>query len=110
MGRVLGLECYDGRLQAFQEKQGRRDGGVALYVMEGLECAALAEDMVESFWVRIKGKANKADVFVEVYYRSPSQEDDTDELFYKELREISRSVALVLMGDFNFQMLNGTMI
>ncbi|KAK4807054.1 hypothetical protein QYF61_018395 [Mycteria americana] len=33
---------------------------------------------------------------------SPSQNDDTDELFYKELREISRSVALVLTGDFNF--------
>lgn len=93
-------------------RRSRRDGELALYVKEELDWAALAagDDVVESFWVRIKAKANKADVFVEVYYRSPSQDDDTDELFYKELREISRSVALVFMVDFNFQMLNGTML
>ncbi|KAK4810529.1 hypothetical protein QYF61_004492 [Mycteria americana] len=45
---------------------------------------------------------NKADVIVGVYYRSPSQDDSTDELFYRQLGEISGSVALVLMGDFNF--------
>lgn len=33
--------------------------------------------------------------------RPPSQNDDTNELFFKELRETSRSTALVLMGDFN---------
>jgi len=30
----------------------------------------------------------------------------TDELFYRQLGEISRSVALVLMGDFNFPRIN----
>ncbi|GAB0205778.1 hypothetical protein GRJ2_003043400 [Grus japonensis] len=54
----------------------------------------------------MKGKANKADVVVGVYYRPPSQENDTDELFYKELRDISRSAAPVLMGDFNFPDIN----
>ena len=91
-----------------REKQGRQDGGVALYVKEGLDCAALAvgDDMVESFWVRFRGKADKAGVFVEVYYRSPSQDDDTNVLFYKELREICRSVALTLMVDFSFSDFN----
>ena len=41
-----------------------------------------------------------------VYYRPPSQVNDTDELFYKELRDIPRSAALVLMGDFNFPDIN----
>ncbi len=37
-----------------------------------------------------------------VYYRSPSQGVSTDELFYRQLGEISGQVALVLTGDFNF--------
>lgn len=66
--------------------------------------------LVESFLVKVGGNPNKADVFVEVYYRSPSRDDDTDVSFYKELRKMSRTVVLVLMGDFIFQMLNRTMI
>ena len=35
-------------------------------------------DMVESHWVRIRGKANKADVVMGVYYKSPNLDDDTE--------------------------------
>ncbi|GAB0209376.1 hypothetical protein GRJ2_003403300 [Grus japonensis] len=48
-----------------------------------------------------RGVENKADVVVGVYYPSPSQDDSTDELCYRQLGEISGSVALVLMGVFN---------
>ncbi|GAB0208021.1 mitochondrial enolase superfamily member 1 [Grus japonensis] len=91
-----------------RDRQGRRGGGVALYVTEGLDCTGLSvgDDTVESLWVRIKGQANKGDVVVGVYYRPPSQDDATDELFFKELREASRSTALVLMGDFNLPDVN----
>lgn len=41
-----------------------------------------------------------------VYYRSPSQDDDTNVLSYKELMEICRSVALILMVDFSFSDFN----
>lgn len=45
-----------------REKQGRQDGGILLYIKEGLNCRALAVgDMVESFWVRFRGKVNKVD-------------------------------------------------
>ena len=90
------------------ERQDRQGGGTALYVKEELDCTALAvgNDMVESLCVRIRGKSNKVDVVVGIYYRSPGQDGDTDVLFYMELREISRSVALVLMGDFNFTDVN----
>ncbi|KAK4810495.1 hypothetical protein QYF61_004275 [Mycteria americana] len=64
------------------------------------------DEVVESLWVRIRGMENKADVTVGVYYRSPSQDDSTNELFYRQLGEISGSVALVLMGDFNFLDIN----
>ena len=38
---------------------------------------------------------------VAVCYRPPSQDEETDRLFYKQLREASRSLALDLVGDFN---------
>lgn len=45
---------------------------------------AAGSDMVESCWVRIKGKANKADVVVGVCYRSASQDVGTDLLVCKD--------------------------
>lgn len=60
------------------------------------------DDMVESFCVRLNGKANKADVVEGVSYWPLHQDSNTDDLFYKELRGISRSGVLVLMGDFSF--------
>ena len=51
-------------------------------------CTELAagNDMVESLWVRIKGQANKVDIAVGVYDRPPCQDDNTNDLLFKELR------------------------
>ncbi|KAK4826282.1 hypothetical protein QYF61_007129 [Mycteria americana] len=86
-----------------RDRRGRRGGGVALYVRESLDSLELddGDDRVECLWVRIRGKANKADIVVGVCYRPPNQDEETDELFYKQLGEASRSLALVLVGDFN---------
>ena len=45
-----------------------RGGGVALYVREYFNCLELddGDDRVECLWVRIKQKANKADIMVGV--------------------------------------------
>ena len=52
-------------------RQGRRGGGVALYVKECIEVNELmtGENKVESLWVKIRGRANKADILVGVCYR-----------------------------------------
>ncbi|KAK4806819.1 hypothetical protein QYF61_005615 [Mycteria americana] len=86
-----------------RDRRGRRGGGVALYVRESLDSLELddGDDRVECLWVRIRGKANKADIVVGVCYRPPNQDEETDELFYEQLGEASRSLALVLVGDFN---------
>lgn len=34
-------------------------------------------------------------------YRPPNQDEETDEIFYKQLEVISLSLALILMGNFN---------
>ncbi|KAK4827580.1 hypothetical protein QYF61_019482 [Mycteria americana] len=95
--------AMDGYKLFRRDRRGRRGGGVALYVRESLDSLELndGDDRVECLWVRIRGKANKADIVVGVCYRPPNQDEETDELFYKQLGEASRSLALVLVGDFN---------
>ncbi|KAK4821107.1 hypothetical protein QYF61_013445 [Mycteria americana] len=86
-----------------RDRRGRRGGGVALYIRECLDNLELddGDNRVECLWVRIRGKANKADIVVGVCYRPPNQDDEAHELFYNQLGEASRSLALVLVGDFN---------
>jgi len=101
-------DCHtvmDGYRLFRKDRPTRREGGVALYVREQLECIELGlganEEGVESLWVRIKGQAHKGDITVGVYYRPPDQEEESDEAFYRQLQAASQSQALVLMGDFN---------
>ncbi|GAB0206524.1 hypothetical protein GRJ2_003118000 [Grus japonensis] len=95
--------AMDGYKLFRRDRQGRRGGGVALYVRECFDCLELdnGDERVECLWVRIRGKTNKADIVVGVCYRPPNQDEEADEIFYKQLGEVSRSLALVLMGDFN---------
>jgi len=71
--------------------------GTALTVIELDDC----DDKVECLWVKKRGKANKADILLGVSYRPPNQDEEADEVFYQSLAEVSQSLALVLMGDFN---------
>ena len=72
-----------------KDRQGRRGGGVALYVRECFDVTELitGDDKVESLWVKIRGRADKADILVDVCYRPPNQDEETDELFYEQLAE-----------------------
>ncbi|GAB0179239.1 hypothetical protein GRJ2_000389200 [Grus japonensis] len=98
----VGMEGY--RLFR-KDRQGRRGGGIALYVSDQLECMELHlemdEEPTESLWVRIKGRAGAGDIRVGVCYRPPDQGDRADEALYRQIGAASRSQAVVLMGDFN---------
>jgi len=86
-----------------RDRQGRRDRVVALYVRECFDCLELddGDNRVECSWVRIRAKANTVDTMMGVSYRPPNQDEEANEIFYKKLREVSQSLAFVLMGDFN---------
>jgi len=73
-----------------------------VYVRECFDCLELddGDNRVECLWIRIRGKANKADM-VGVCYTPPNQDEEADEIVYKQLVEVSQSLALVLVGDFN---------
>ncbi|RMC22044.1 hypothetical protein DUI87_02915 [Hirundo rustica rustica] len=83
------------------EETGReKGGGVALYIRMAFDAIdiIISNDEVECLWVRIKGKANMTNILLGFYYGPPNQEE-VDNLFYKQLENVSG--ALVLVGDFN---------
>lgn len=57
----------------------------------GFDCLEFnnGNDRVECLWLRIRGKANRADILVGVCYKLPSQDEEADEILYKQLGAIS---------------------
>ncbi|TRZ14353.1 hypothetical protein HGM15179_012750 [Zosterops borbonicus] len=51
--------------------------------------------------LRIQGKANKADILLGVCYYPPNKEEEVDNLFFKQLENVSGTLPLVLLGDFS---------
>ncbi|KAF4803676.1 hypothetical protein TURU_013867 [Turdus rufiventris] len=95
--------ALDGYKPFKRNRKGRRGGGVALYIREAFVAIGIEmnDNQVECLWVRIKGKANKADILLGVCYCPPNQGEEVDNLFYKQLDNISGSSAIVLVGHFN---------
>jgi len=87
-----------------RDRQGRRGGGIALYIKKTLQSEELSlknnHEQVESLWVRIRERGNKGNLVVGFYYRPPDQKELTDEGFFLQLQEALHSQALVLLGDF----------
>ncbi|KAJ7425528.1 mitochondrial fission process protein 1 [Willisornis vidua] len=83
--------------------QRRRGGSRTLYIRESSDCIELEDrdDMVECLCLRIRGKASKADILVGISYGPPNEEEDVNELFYKQLADVSQSPAHGPVGNFN---------
>ena len=76
---------------------------MALYIKESfdVEELGLQNHRDECMWVRIRGKACRCDILLMVYYRLTKEDELMGEAFYKQLTEVARSPALILLGDFN---------
>jgi len=86
---IVAMECCNGWLFR-RDRQGRRGGRVALYVRECFDCLELDDgNEGQVFMGKNRGKANKADM-VGVCYRPPNQDEEADEIFCKQLGEVSR--------------------
>ncbi|KAK4820564.1 hypothetical protein QYF61_001627 [Mycteria americana] len=96
--------AMDGYKLFRRDRQGRRGGGWLCLLGECFHCVELSDydDKVECLWVRMRGKANKADILLGVCYRPRNQDEEIDEAFYKQLAGVPQSLALVLVGVFNF--------
>ena len=97
------LEHCTGWPQALQKRQEREQRWRgSLYIREAFDAIGIEmnDDGVECLWVRIKGKADKADILLGICYRPPSQGEEVDNLFYKQVENVSGSSALVLVSNF----------
>ena len=65
-----------------RDRQGRRGGGVPLYVRKWIDCEELclrnSHNQVESLWVKIKDRSSKGRLVVGVCYRPPDQGELVD--------------------------------
>ena len=84
--------------------QGRKGGGVALYIKVCFDVEELGtgNDEIELLWINIRWKACRGDIFLGVYYRPPDQDEEMHEAFCEQPAEVAPLPAFILMGDFNF--------
>jgi len=75
-----------------RDRRGKTGDGVALYVRDCFDCTELdgCDDKVECLWVKMRGKANKADILLAVCYRPPNQDEELDSV----LQEAGRSLTI----------------
>lgn len=94
--------AMDGYKLLRRDMQGRRDGGMALYIREYFNCVELkdGDDKAECLWVRTRDMANKAVILRGVSYRPPCQDEEADEAC-KPQGDVSRWLVPVLVQDFN---------
>ncbi|KAM9590845.1 uncharacterized protein ACIBXB_005894 [Morphnus guianensis] len=93
--------AMDGYKLFRRDRQGRRGGGVALYVRECFDCLELddGDERVECLWVRIGERPTRQISWWESVIDHPNRMKR--QIFYKQLGGVSQSLALVLMGAFN---------
>ena len=74
------------------DRQGRKGGGVALYIKDCFDVEELGSgnDKVECLWVRIRRKACGGNILMGVCYRPPNQDEEMSEAFYEQLAEVAR--------------------
>jgi len=87
------IGAKDGYKLFRRDRQGRRGGGTALCVRECFDCLERDDgnNRDECFCVRIRGKANKAEIMVGVSYRPLNQDEEAGKIFCKQLEEVSNT-------------------
>jgi len=88
-----------------RDRQGRKGGGVATYIREGIECEELSlknnHEQAECLWVTGRDQGSKGSLLIGIYYRLPDQAAAVDEAFYLQLQEVSQLQVFILLRDFN---------
>ncbi|KAF7239480.1 CD2-associated protein [Varanus komodoensis] len=88
-----------------KDRKGKRDGGVTLYVREGIGCSEIEcsteGDSVEAVWVKLRGFDRERDQTVGGCYRPPGQLETLDDVLTDQILRISWGRDTVIMGDFN---------
>jgi len=74
-----------------KDRQGKRGGGIALYIKKSIQFEELSlkksHEQVKTLWVRIRDRDNKGNLVIGVYYRLHDPGEPTDEAFVLQLQE-----------------------
>jgi len=89
--------AIDGYRLFRRDRQGKRGGGIALYIKKSIQCEDLSlknsHKHVESLRVRIRDGGNKRSLVAGDYYRLLDQGVATDAAFFLQLQEALCSVS-----------------
>ena len=89
----------------------QKGGGVLLYIRENLVAMELLEwrrKECEAVWVEVKGENGTA-VCIGVCYRSPTASAQENEMLLEVINNVAKSKVLLLVGDFNYPMIDWVM-
>ena len=89
----------------------QKGGGVLLYIRENLVAMELLEwrrKECEAVWVEVKGENGTA-VCIGVCYRSPTASAQENERLLEVINNVAKSKVLLLVGDFNYPMIDWVM-
>ena len=89
----------------------QKGGGVLPYIRENLVAMELLEwrrKECEAVWVEVKGENGTA-VCIGVCYRSPTASAQENEMLLEVINNVAKSKVLLLMGDFNYPMIDWEM-
>ena len=88
-----------------KDREGRKGGGVAIYVKESLSSYVNTEissdDSTETIWVEIINGRDK--LLLGCIYRPPKVTRQKSNLIFNELRSAARHKNTLIMGDFNYR-------
>ena len=86
----------------------QKGGGVLLYIRESLVAMELLEwrrKECEAVWVEVKGEDGMT-ICIGVCYRSPTASAQENELLLEVINNVAKNKVLLLMGDFNYPMID----
>jgi len=75
--------AIDGYRLFRRDREGKRGGGVALWIEKSIQCEELSlknsHEQVKSLWVRSRDRGNKGNLVIGAYYRPSDQGEPTEE-------------------------------
>lgn len=89
-----------------KDRQERKRGGLSPYIMAMVACSEVQYEVESRPVESCLCESNSWEVMMNVCYKLPNQEEEVDEVFFKQPIEASKSQDLVLLWNFTYWDIN----